>query len=232
MPHCAVPDPAARGGITRAGPGHRGVYAVSCGPVKAGRASACTVRQRLWGGGCLALLDQCSSRDLIRGKSMRRILFVLISAFAAVVMGASAALADSPHFLFATNSIDTSTGQLNTMFKEVGLGTGTTSVGITVTADATATYQCYNKAGNKPQGVPKTFGPSGVSGSANFPVNHGNTTGTAVAGPLSAGDFSCPSGQLRFLDAVSYSNIVITDQFGNSLNATPDPVAATVHIQF
>jgi hypothetical protein len=163
---------------------------------------------------------------------MRRFAFVLISAVAMVVMGATAALADSPHFLFANNSINTSTGALNTAFKEVGLGTGTTSVGITVTADATATYQCYNKAGNKPQGVPKTFGPSGVSGSANFPVRHGNTSGTAVAGPLSAGSFSCPSGQLRFLDAVSYSNIQITDQFGNTLHATPDPVSATVHIKF
>jgi hypothetical protein len=162
---------------------------------------------------------------------MRRIAFVLIAAVTTVVMGASAALADSPHFLFANNSIDTSTGALNTAFKEVGLGTGTTSVNITLTADATATYQCYNKAGNKPQGVPKTFGPSGVSGSANFPVRNGQTTGTAVAGPLSNGTFSCPPGQLLFLDAVSYSNTFVQDQFGNKIHATPDPISATVHIQ-
>jgi hypothetical protein len=162
---------------------------------------------------------------------MRRIAFVVISAVAAVMMTATSALADSPHFLFANNSIDSSTGALNTAFKEVGLGTGTTSVGITLTADATATYQCYNKAGNKPQGVPKTFGPSGVSGSANFPVRNGQTTGTAVAGPLSQGTFSCPSGQLTFLDAVSYSNTFLTDQFGNTIHATPDPISATVHIQ-
>jgi len=162
---------------------------------------------------------------------MRRILFVLISAFAAVVMGASAALADSPHFLFANNSIDTSTGALNTMFKEVGLGTGVDSVTITLTADATATYQCYNKAGNKPQGVPKTFGPSGVSGSGTFPVRNGQTTGTLVAGPLSPGTFTCSSGQIRFLDAVSYSNVHVTDQFGNTIHATPDSVWATLHIK-
>jgi len=161
---------------------------------------------------------------------MRRILFVLVSALAAVVMGASAALAASPHFLFANNSIDTSTGQLNTAFKEVGLGTGTTSVGITITADSTATYQCYNKAGNKPQGVPKTSGPSGVAGSANFPVRNGQTTGTAVADPVGPGGFSCPSGQRLFIDAVSYSNTQITDQFGNTLHATPDPISATVHV--
>src|SRR5215831_12107448 len=162
---------------------------------------------------------------------MRRIAFVLITAVTTVVMGATAALADSPHFLFANNSINTSTGALNTAFKEVGLGTGTTSVGITLTADATATYQCYNKAGNKPQGTPKSFGPSGVSGSATFPVRHGQTTGTAVAGPLGPGDFGCPPGQQRFLDAVSYSNTVVTDQFGNSIDATQDPISADVHIK-
>src|SRR5436190_8858074 len=128
-----------------------------------------------------------------------------------------AAQAASPHFLYANNSIDTSTGALNTSFKEAGLGTGTTSVGITLTADATATYQCYNKAGNKPQGVPKTSGPSGVSGSGTFPVRNGQTTGTLVAGPLGPSGFTCPPGQLRFLDAVSYSNTFIKDEFGNTL---------------
>jgi hypothetical protein len=162
---------------------------------------------------------------------MRRIAFVIISAVAAVMLTATSALADSPHFLFADNSIDSSTGALNTAFKEAGLGTGATSVAITLTADATATYQCYNKAGNKPQGVPKTFGPSGVSGSGDFPVRHGQTTGTLVAGPLSQGSFGCPSGQLLFLDAVSYSNTFVTDQFGTTIHATPDPISATVHIR-
>jgi hypothetical protein len=77
----------------------------------------------------------------------------------------------------------------------------------------------------------KTFGPSAVTGSGTFPVRNGQTTGTLVAGPLSNDGFSCPSGQLLFLDAVSYSNTVVTDQFGNFINATPDPISATVHIQ-
>jgi hypothetical protein len=162
---------------------------------------------------------------------MRRILLFLVAACVTAAVAVPAAFAASPHFLFANSSIDTSTGALNVSFKEAGLGTGTTSVAITVTADATATYQCYNKAGNKPQGVPKTVGPSGVSGSAEFPVRNGQTTGTAVAGPLSQGTFSCPPGQLLFLDAVSYSNTQVTDQFGNSIHATPDPISATVHIR-
>jgi len=164
---------------------------------------------------------------------LRRILFILALPLmlAGVVMAASPALADSPHYLFANNSIDNSTGALNTSFKEAGLGTGTTSVNETLTADATATYQCYNKAGNKPQGVPKTSGPTGVSASLAFPVSHGQTTGTLVAGPLGPGTFSCPSGQILFLDGVSYSNTFVTDAFGNSIHATPDPISATLHIK-
>jgi hypothetical protein len=70
-----------------------------------------------------------------------------------------------------------------------------------------------------------------VSGSGNFPVRNGQTTGVLMAGPLSQGSFSCPSGQLLFLDAVTYSNTQVTDQFGNTIHATPDPISATVHIQ-
>jgi hypothetical protein len=162
---------------------------------------------------------------------MRRMLLFLVAACATAAVAVPAAFADSPHFLFANSSIDTSTGALNVSFKEVGLGTGTTSVTITVTADATATYQCYNKAGNKPQGVPKSVGPTGVSGSGNFAVRNGQTTGTLAAGPLGQGDFSCPSGQLLFLDAVSYSNIQVCDAAGHCIGATPDPISATVHIK-
>ncbi len=162
----------------------------------------------------------------------RRISLVFtLPVLAVTLLMGGTAFADSPHFLYANNSIDTSTGALNTAFKEAGLGTGTTSVGITLSADATATYQCYNKAGNMPQGVPKTFGPSNVTGSGTFPVRNGQTTGTLVAGPLSQGTFSCPPGQRLYLDAVSYSNTIVTDQFGNSIGATLDPISATVHLK-
>ena len=162
---------------------------------------------------------------------MRRIAFVLASAAVAVIMTATSALADSPHFIFATNSID-STGALVTSFKDAGLGTGTTSIAITLSAEASATYQCYNKAGNKPQGVPKSFGPTAIATPPTpFPVSHGQTTASLSLGPLGPGTFSCPSGQLRFLDSVSYSNTVVSDATGNSTDATPDPISATLHIQ-
>ena len=40
-------------------------------------------------------------------------------------VSASAVFADSPHFLYASNSVSSSNGALTTSFKEVGLGTGT-----------------------------------------------------------------------------------------------------------
>jgi hypothetical protein len=163
---------------------------------------------------------------------MRRIAFVLISAVAAVVMTATAALADSPHFIFATNSIDTSNGALVTSFKDAGLGTGTSSIEISLSAMASATYQCYNKAGNKPQGVPKSFGPTELAPPPTpFPVSHGQTTGSLSLGPLGPGTFGCPSGQILFLDAVTYSNTIVSDATGNSANSTPDPISATLHIR-
>jgi hypothetical protein len=163
---------------------------------------------------------------------MRRIAFILVTAAAAVVMTATSALADSPHFIFATNSINTSTGALVTSFKDAGLGTGTTSIAITLSAQASATYQCYNKAGNKPQGVPKSFGPTALATPPTpFPVSHGQTTASLSLGPLGPGTFSCPSGQILFLDSVTYSNTIVSDATGNSTDASPDPISAMVHIQ-
>ena len=83
---------------------------------------------------------------------MRRIALVLISAFAGIILTATSALADSPHFLFANNSVSTSTGALSTNFKDAGLGTGVSSIQITLTVDnATAVYQCFNNGGNHPK---------------------------------------------------------------------------------
>jgi len=171
-----------------------------------------------------------------RRKRMRRLLFLLLgplaAALASIVLVASPAAADSPHFIFATNSIDTSTGALVTSFKDAGLGTGTTSIAITLSATASATYQCYNKAGNKPEGVPKSFGPTALATPPTpFPVSHGQTTNSLSLGPLGPGTFGCPSGQILFLDGVTYSHTVVADATGNSADATPDPISATLHIK-
>jgi hypothetical protein len=40
-----------------------------------------------------------------------------------------------------------------------------------------------------------------------------------------------PSAEIEEQIEVSYSNTYVTDQFGNTIHATPDPISATVHIQ-
>jgi len=163
-------------------------------------------------------------------ENMRRIALGLISAACSTVLVATPALADNPHFLFATNTVSSTTGALTTSFKEVGLGTGTTSVSITLTADARAVYQCFNNGGNHPKAKNKETVENQLITSADFGVNNGQTTGSLTVGPPPKGDFSCPPGQSLFLESVRYSNTRVTDQFGNFKNATPDPISVTLHI--
>jgi hypothetical protein len=158
---------------------------------------------------------------------MRRIAFVLISAFAGIMLTATSALADSPHFLFADNSISSSTGALNTSFKDAGLGTGVTSIQITLSVDnATAVYQCFNNGGNHPKAGNKETVSTSLTTTGTFPVRNGQTTGTISAGPPSQGDFTCPSGQSLFLQSVTYTGTNVSDATGNTFHATPDPISS------
>ncbi len=163
---------------------------------------------------------------------MRRIAFVLISAVATVVMTATAALADSPHFLFANNSVSTSTGALTTSFKDAGLGTGVSSIQITLSVDnATAVYQCFNNGGNHPKAGNKETVSTSLTTTGTFPVRNGQTTGDISAGPPSQGDFSCPSGQSLFLQSVTYTGTNVSDATGNTFHATPDPISTgPIHV--
>jgi hypothetical protein len=164
---------------------------------------------------------------------MRRIAFVLISAVAAVIMTATSALADSPHFLYATNSVSTSTGALTTSFKDAGLGTGVSSVQITISVNsATADYQCFNNGGNHPKAGNKETVSTSLSTTGTFAVRNGQTTGSLTVGPPGPGSFSCPAGQTLFLQSATYSGTSVSDQSGNTLHATPDPISTgPIHVQ-
>jgi hypothetical protein len=160
-------------------------------------------------------------------------LSILASAVASAALAlAPAAIADSPHFLFADNSISSSTGALTTSFKDAGLGTGTTSVQITLTVNtATAVYQCFNNGGNHPKAGNKETVSMSLSTTGTFPVRNGQTTGSLTVGPPNQGDFTCPSGQSLFLQSVTYSGTFVSDATGNTLEATPDPISSgPVHI--
>jgi hypothetical protein len=161
---------------------------------------------------------------------MRRILFVLASAVAVVGMTAAVALADSPSFHYANASVSSSTGALSVDFKLTGLGTGVSTVSIQLNASASATYQCFNNGGNHPKAGNKTTVAGPIAQGGTFPVRNGQVTNTITAGPLSPGSFSCPSGQTRYLQDVSYSAISVQTPAGTStptaiLQATPSQIA-------
>lgn len=156
---------------------------------------------------------------------MRKLSSVALAVIATLALSASAVLADSPHFLYANASIG-SGGALTVAFKDAGLGTGVSSVQITLTADATAVYQCWNNGGQHPKAGNKESVQAPLVVTQPFAVSHGQTTGTISGGPLSPGAFSCPSGQTLYLMSVTYKNIVVSDGTGNSLGATPDPISS------
>ena len=153
---------------------------------------------------------------------MRKLGIIAVLSLMALALAAVPALADSPHFTKASASTDSS-GNLIVTFKESGLGTTTTSEQITVTADASAVYQCFNNGGKHPKAGNKTTVTEPVSGGGLFPVRNGSASGSVTVAPPSAGSFTCPAGKdLKFI-SVTYSNILITGSGGETAT-TPDTI--------
>src|SRR6266852_2031263 len=165
------------------------------------------------------------------GVNMNKFWIPILAIFASTIL-TTAVFADSPHFLFADNSVSTSTGALTTSFKDAGLGTGTTSIKITLTVNtATAVYQCFNNGGNHPTAGNKETVSTSLTKPGTFPVRNGQTTGSLMVGPPGPGSFTCPSGQTLFLQSATYSGISVSDATGNTLAATPDPISTgPIHV--
>jgi hypothetical protein len=159
---------------------------------------------------------------------MRKFTALVASAFAVAALAfAPAAFADSPHFIKASATINSS-GQLVCSFKEAGLGSTLTTANVSCSADATAVYQCFNNGGNHPQAGNKETVGGPVSNDGTFPVRNGQTTGSITVNPPGAGDFSCPNGQSLFLESVSYTNIVLSGEGATA--DVPGTLSATLHI--
>jgi hypothetical protein len=125
------------------------------------------------------------------------------------------------HFLSATSSLNAS-GSLVINFKEAGLGNIDESVPITVTGDAEATYQWFNKAGNKPQGQPFSSHQD-INVTQSFPVRNGQVTGTIViAAPPAPADFLTHPHAANWVAkfTVSYTDIAISSYQGPTQTAT------------
>jgi hypothetical protein len=160
-----------------------------------------------------------------RGLAMRRMFFSMVAATMLIALSAASAFAAPPqtsgaHFMSATGSVD-ATGALVVSFDEAGLGTSDIKYTLDV-ATATATYACINGGGNHPKAANKETESSHLAGNFTIQPRHGRVTASVSVGPISAGTFSCPSGQRLVLASVSYTNIVLTDTQNNVSIAVAD----------
>jgi hypothetical protein len=138
-----------------------------------------------------------------------------------VVFMAPAAFATSgAHFFFANSSVNDS-GALVVNWDEAGLGQQ--QVNYTLSADATAIYACINGGDNHPKAANKETVAGQVTAGGTFTPENGRVQASLTAGPLSAGGFTCPSGQRLVLAKVTYTNIVLTDTT-NNVTANPADV--------
>jgi hypothetical protein len=151
---------------------------------------------------------------------MRRILTVIAAGCAMLALAVPVALADSPHFIRASGSLEAD-GALTVNFKEAGLGTNQL-INYALTADGTAIYVCVNRGGGNPSASNKTAVAGPVTATGTFSSGkNGQVTASLTAQPPFQ-DIGCPPGQSQQLASVSYTNIVLTDTTNNVRIAVDD----------
>jgi hypothetical protein len=154
-------------------------------------------------------------------QNVRIYLASAILGVAALTIWAVAAGATSgAHFFSATGSVNGS-GSLVVAWDEAGVGQQ--QINYVLTADSTAVYACINGGNNHPKAANKaTFSGPLTSPSVGFLPQNGRVVGSISLGPISAGSFSCPSGQRLVLASVSYTNIQLTDTTNNVSTSVAD----------
>jgi hypothetical protein len=160
-----------------------------------------------------AIANLSTGNDIVRRKTMRRLLFAVPLGIAATLLVAPPAFATSPHFITANASL--SGTNLVVSFKEAGLGANQ-MINYTASANATTTVVCVNGGGKNPSASNKTSvqGPVSASGAFNSGKN-GNITASLTLNPLPAPANFCPSGQKEQVSEVSFTNVSITDTTNN-----------------
>ena len=128
---------------------------------------------------------------------MKRVCAIAALALSALLLMASAALADSPHYIKGPTAT-VEGNSLTVSWKAAGLGNTVTSVDFSLTGTANVTSQCFTKSGNPVNGVPKQETVD-VNVTGTFPVRNGQTTGSLTVSPLST--LTCTGNQqVRILD--------------------------------
>jgi len=150
-----------------------------------------------------------------RNNPMRRAISIL-SIYVLVLATTPGMATSGAHFMSSSASVNGS-GALVVSWDEAGLGNG--NINYTLTANAVATYACINGGGKHPSAANKQTSSAQVSAGGSFQSKNGRVQASLTAGPLSAGSFTCPSGQTLELAQVSYSDIVLTDTTNNVTSA-------------
>jgi hypothetical protein len=150
-----------------------------------------------------------------------RITIAAVIAVATLTLGAVAASASTSgaHFMSASAAVNDS-GALVVSWD--GAGLGNENIDYTLTANASATYACINGGDNHPKAANKATVAGQVDTGGSFQAKNGRVRASLTTGPLSAGGFSCPSGQTLVLACVSYTNIVLTDTTNNVATTLAD----------
>ena len=151
-------------------------------------------------------------------KVIKSVVVAAVAFFVAVVM-ASPASAVAAKFHSVDSSVS-GAGALVVSFDERGLGNG--NIDYTLSADASAVYACINGGGKHPQAANKETVNGDVSAAGSFESRNGRVQASLSAGPISAGDFTCPGGQRLVLASVSYWNITLTDTTNGTSVSVPD----------
>jgi len=144
---------------------------------------------------------------------MLRKVMLLAAMLAMALVAAAPALADMPHFIRASGTLNDD-GTLTVSFKEAGLGTNQ-NIDYELTAQGTATYVCVNRGGANPSAQNKTTvnGPVKATGTFNSGKNGQVTASLTVKPPPS--NITCPPGQSLELASVSYTGVTLTDTTNN-----------------
>jgi hypothetical protein len=142
----------------------------------------------------------------------RRILFIfaLPVMLAALVMGASAALADSPHFIGTPSCTKSLTDGLTCSGKAAGLGNSPSAAFLTASS-VTATYECVNNGGNVAPGQPIVL--QNVQGPAQLITPHnGQITFSPTIPPPTppSPKVECPNGNWTVrITSLTYTDVVL-----------------------
>ena len=143
---------------------------------------------------------------------LRRILFLFTvpAMLLAFVLSATAAQAQSPHFVGTPSCTKSLTTGLTCSGKAAGLGNGPTAAFLT-TSSVTATYVCQNHGGNVAPGQPVVT--QNVTGpTQNITPRNGQITFSPTIPPPTppSAATECPNGNWKVvLTSLTYTNVVL-----------------------